>query len=125
MAGITPSANPLNIAFDIVTNADDLASVYFDTSAWSHAWEISHKRTMGQALAHGLLTADITDREQIRETEEDPLFNLISGTADLGLVFYADPTKALTPVVRGARLARGTKGAMLHTMEQTSGRWNQ
>ena len=124
MAGIKPSANPLDIAFDVVTNASDVANVLFDTSAYSKAWEISNKRTIGQAIAHGLLTADITDREQIRESEEDPLFNLISGTADLGLVFYADPTKALTPVVRAGRLALGNKGAMLHTMAQTRGRWN-
>ena len=78
MAGIKPSANPLDIAFDVVTNASDVANVLFDTSAYSKAWEISNKRTIGQAIAHGLLTADITDREQIRESEEDPLFNLIS-----------------------------------------------
>ena len=49
---------------------------------------------MGQTLAHGLLTADITDREQIRETEEDLL---IVRTTDLGLVLQW--TKALAPVV--------------------------
>ena len=57
-------------AFDVVTNASDVANVLFDTSAYSKAWEISNKRTIGQAIAHGLLTADITDREQIRESEE-------------------------------------------------------
>jgi hypothetical protein len=124
MAGITPSANPLNIALDIVTNAGDFTNVYFDTSSWTKAWEISNKQTMGQAIAHGLLTADVNDPDQIREMEETALFSLLSGTADLGLVFYADPTKALMPVVRTARLVQGTKGATLHTMGQTHHRWN-
>ena len=126
MAGIRPSANPFEIGLDIAKSAvsGDLTEVYFDTSAWSKAWEISNKQTIGQAIAHGLLTADVNDPDQIREMEETSLFSLLSGTADLGLVFYADPTKALMPVVRTARLVKGTKGATLHTMAQTHNRWN-
>jgi len=124
MAGVTPSANPAGMLGDLLINPQESMEVIFDTSSWKYAWEITEKRTVGQAVIHGIMTADILDPEQIRATEETGLFNLSSGIIDLGLVFYADPLKVLTPVVRTARLVKGTKGAMLHTMEQTGNRWN-
>ena len=98
--------------------------VLLDTEVWADAWDITQKRTIGQAVAHALMTADIEDPEQVAATELRPEFNILSGALDLKAVFRLDPTRTLTPVVRGARLKYGTKGAMLHAQPQTRGRWD-
>ena len=98
--------------------------VWLDTEVWADAWDITQKRTIGQAVAHALMTADIEDPEQVGATELSPEFNILSGILDLFSVFKLDPTRTLTPVVRGARLKYGTKGAMLHAQPQTRGRWD-
>ena len=98
--------------------------VWLDTEVWAKAYEIQKKRTIGQAIAHALMTADIEDPEQVAATELRPEFNVLSGALDLKAVFKLDPTRTLTPVVRGARLKYGTKGALLHTQPQTRGRWD-
>jgi len=98
--------------------------VWLDTEVWAKAYEIQKKRTLGQAVAHALMTADIEDPEQVAATELRPEFNILSGALDLKAVFRLDPTRTLTPVVRGARLKYGTKGAMLHAQPQTRGRWD-
>ena len=98
--------------------------VWLDTEVWAQAYEIQKKRTIGQAIAHALMTVDIEDPEQVAATELRPEFNVLSGSLDLRAVFRLDPTRTLTPVVRGARLKYGTKGALLHTQPQTRGRWD-
>jgi len=102
----------------------DELQTWLDGDAWQKAYEIQKKRTIGQAIAHALMTADIEDPEQVAATELTPGFNVLSGALDLKAVFKADPTKALRPVVRGVRLKYGAKGAMLHTKAQTRGRWD-
>ena len=54
----------------------------FDASTWAAAWEINDKRTFGQSVAALAAMIDPFDDDEYDEIQDDPMFNLLSGTVD-------------------------------------------
>ena len=85
------------------------------------AWDINDKRTFGQSFAAFSYGIDPFDDDEYNAIQDDPLFNLISGTADF-IQEFIDPTTLLGGVLikggsRAAVLGRtantGRRGALL------------
>ena len=69
-------ATMINVGFK-----DGLRTV-FDGSTWAAAWEINDKRTFGQSVAALVHFIDPFDDDEYDDIQDDPLFNLLSGTVD-------------------------------------------
>ena len=61
-----------------------------DPTQYARAWQINDKRTFGQAVASAVFLVDPFDENEYNSVKDDPLFNLLSGTADFGQEFI-DP----------------------------------
>ena len=84
-----------------------------DLSTWSRAWNINDQRSFGQSFAAALYNIDPFSEEEYNSIQDDPLFDLISGTADF-VQEIVDPTLlaggGLLKLARGkAVIATGSK----------------
>ena len=76
-----------------------------DPTQWWRAYQINDKRTFGQSLTAAAYLIDPFDENEYNSIKDDPIFNLISGTADFAQEFI-DP---VTYFGGGAiKLARGS-----------------
>ena len=74
---------PLGTLFTVVNaTANNGIQNLFDLETYAKAWEINDKRTFGQSLAASLYMIDPFDEDEYNSIQDDPLFNLVSGTAD-------------------------------------------
>lgn len=80
VATVVNAVNPVNGKHSIL-----------DLNTWSRAWDINDKRTFGQSLAASLYMIDPFNDEEYNSIQDDPLFDLISGTADF-VQELIDPT---------------------------------
>lgn len=119
---------PLGTMFTVVnaTTSDILqggsGSALFDLQTYAKAWEINDKRTFGQSMAAGLYYIDPFDEDEYNSLQDDPLFNLISGTADFVQEFIDPVTIFGGTAIKGARGAavlgsssRASRGGRLLT----------
>jgi hypothetical protein len=108
---------PLGTLFTVVNAThQNGASSLFDLETYAKAWEINDKRTFGQALAANLYMIDPFDEDEYNSIQDDPLFNLISGTADFVQEFI-DPVTIIGG--RAIKAARG--GAVLGSSSRAKG----
>lgn len=95
---------PLGTLFTVVnaTSVNGISNL-FDVETYARAWEINDARTFGQAFAANLYRIDPFDEDQYNSIENDPLFNLISGTADFVQEFVDPVTLIGGTAIKGAR----------------------
>ena len=78
---------------------------FFDLDTYTRAWKINDERTAGQSFAAALWMIDPFDEEEYNSIQDDPIFNLISGTADFVQEFI-DPVTYVGGT--SLKLLRGT-----------------
>jgi hypothetical protein len=95
---------PLGTLFTVVnaTHQNGVSSL-FDARTYAKAWDINDKRTFGQAFAANLYRIDPFDEDEYNSIQDDPLFNLISGTADFVQEFIDPVTIIGGTAIKGAR----------------------
>lgn len=110
---------PLGTAVTVVsaTNPFTGKGSMLDLSTWSRAWNINDKRTFGQSFAAALYNIDPFSEEEYNSIQDDPLFDLISGTADF-VQELVDPTL----LAAGGALKVGRGAAVFATETGTIGR---
>ena len=107
---------PLGTAFTVLNAATGTgASALLDWDTYKQAWEVNDARTFGQAFAAFQMTYrddyfDPFDEEEFNALRQDPLFNLISGTADF-MQEFIDPVNYFTAGAAGA--IKGTKAVSI------------
>ena len=94
----------LHDTFESLTNPSNVGKM-FDLGTWSRAWEINDKRTFGQSFIASAYLIDPFDEDEYNSVKDDPVFNFLSGTADLFQEFL-DPTALFGGV--GLKAARGS-----------------
>ena len=100
---------PLGTLFTVVNAThQNGASSLFDLETYAKAWDINDKRTFGQAFAANLYMIDPFDEDEYNSIQDDPLFNLISGTADFVQEFI-DPVT----IIGGTTIKAARGGAVL------------
>ena len=83
---------PLGTMFTVVNaTANNGIQNLFDLETYAKAWDINDKRTFGQSFAAFSYGIDPFDDDEYNAIQDDPLFNLISGTADF-IQEFIDPT---------------------------------
>ena len=84
---------PLGTVATVVsaTNPFSGKNSILDLNTWSRAWNINDKRTFGQSVAAALYDIDPFSEDEYNSIQDDPLFDLISGTADF-VQELIDPT---------------------------------
>lgn len=108
---------PLGTLFTVVnaTHQNGVSSL-FDLETYAKAWEINDARTFGQAFAANLYRIDPFDEDEYNAIQDDPLFNLISGTADFVQEFIDPVTIIGGTAIKGAR-----GGAVLGSSSRSKG----
>ena len=108
---------PLGTLFTVVnaTHQNGVSSL-FDLETYAKAWEINDARTFGQAFAANLYMIDPFDEDEYNSIQDDPLFNLISGTADFVQEFIDPVTIIGGTAIKGAR-----GGAVLGSSSRSKG----
>ena len=115
---------PLGTAITVVSASNPFTgkNSILDLSTWSRAWDINDKRTFGQSFASALYNIDPFSQEEYNSIQDDPLFNLISGTADFVQEFI-DPTLlaggAALKVARGSTVVATRTGTVGRTFTST------
>lgn len=98
---------PLGTLFTVMSFGNNLErgpQSMFDLNTWARAWEINDQRTFGQSLIASFYTIDPFDEDEYNSIKDDPLFNLLSGTADLLQELFLDPTVLIGgPAIKAAR----------------------
>src|SRR5210317_265732 len=98
---------PLGTLFTVISLGNNLErgpQSAFDLNTWARAWEINDQRTFGQSFIASLTTIDPFDQDEYNSIKDDPLFNLLSGTADLLQELFLDPTVLIGgPAIKAAR----------------------
>ena len=112
---------PLGTIFTVVnaTHQTGIQSL-FDAQTYAKAWNINDKRTFGQSFAANLFFIDPFDEDEYNSIQDDPIFNLISGTADFVQEFIDPVTIVGGTALKAARGAavfgkatRPTRGALI------------
>ena len=93
------------IATVVNASMGDGVQALFNADTWAEAYEINDQRTFGQSLVTALYGIDPFNEDQYNSIRDDPMFNLISGTADFFQEFL-DPVVLATS--GGVGLARGS-----------------
>src|SRR5210317_1540881 len=97
---------PLGTMFTVVNATHQSGGqALFDLKTYSKAWNINDKRTFGQSFAANLYYIDPFDEDEYNAIQDDPLFNLISGTADFVQEFI-DPV-----TIFGGTALKSARGA--------------
>jgi hypothetical protein len=120
---------PLGTMFTVVNATHQSGGqALFDLKTYSKAWNINDKRTFGQSFAANLYYIDPFDEDEYNAIQDDPLFNLISGTADFVQEFIDPVTIVGGTAVKGARggavlasSSRASRGGALLTRELLEG----
>ena len=104
---------PLGTMFTVLnaTSANGIQNL-FDLETYSKAWEINDKRTFGQSFAAYTYRIDPFDDDEYNAIQDDPLFNLISGTADF-IQEFIDPVT----IVGGTALKAARGAAVFGTAQ--------
>jgi len=114
---------PLGTVFTVLnaTHQNGLQSL-FEVETYAKAWEINDARTFGQAFAANLYAIDPFDEDEYNSIQDDPIFNLISGTADFIQEFIDPVTIVGGTALKGARgsavlgsASRPARGALFGT----------
>ena len=108
---------PLGTLFTVVnaTHQNGVSSL-FDARTYAKAWDINDKRTFGQAFAANLYFIDPFDEDEYNSIQDDPLFNLISGTADFVQEFI-DPVT----IIGGTAIKAARGGAVMGNSARSRG----
>lgn len=107
---------PLGTAFTVLNAATGTgASAFLDWDTYKQAWEVNDARTFGQSFAAFQMTYrddyfDPFDEEEFNALRQDPVFNLISGTADF-MQEFIDPVNYATAGAAG--FLKGTKAVSI------------
>ena len=99
---------PLGTAFTVLNAATaNGASALLDFDTYSKAWEVNDARTFGQSLAAFEMNRDVDpfNENEFNALRQDPVFNLLSGTADFVQEFL-DPVSWATG--GAAKAVKGT-----------------
>ncbi len=108
---------PLGTMFTVVNaTANNGIQNLFDLETYAKAWDINDKRTFGQSFAAFSYGIDPFDDDEYNAIQDDPLFNLISGTADF-IQEFIDPTTLF-----GGVLIKGARGAAVLGRTANTGR---
>ena len=117
---------PLGTAITVVSATNPLSgkNSILDLNTWSRAWDINDKRTFGQSVASALYNIDPFSQDEYNSIQDDPLFDLISGTADF-VQELIDPTLVAGGVAlkaaRGSAVIAGRSGGYLGRTFVTTG----
>lgn len=123
---------PLGTFFTVFNFHDSIGSLtnpsnvgkMLDLGTWSRAWEINDKRTFGQSLVAAAYFIDPFDEEEYNSIKDDPVFNFVSGVADLFQEFL-DPTVLVggtaLKTARGSLVATTGSGKVIGRTYRTTG----
>lgn len=108
---------PLGTAATVINAEINGRNSIIDLSTWTRAWNINDQRSFGQSLAAAVYNIDPFSQEEYNSIQDDPMFDLISGTADFVQEFI-DPTI----IVGGGTLKAARGAAVIATRGGTIGR---
>lgn len=105
---------PLGTYFTVLNAANPLmggsVSALFNIDTYERAWAINDKRTFGQSVTAALYRIDPFDAAEYNAIQDDPIFDLLSGTLDFAQEFL-DPVVLLgggaIKTVRGSTVIAG------------------
>ena len=99
---------PLGTAFTVLNSgiANGPQSL-MDLDMYARAWKINDERSFGQSFAASLYMIDPFDEDEYNSIEDNPIFDMISGTADF-MQEFIDPT-----VIVGGGLLKFGRGSLV------------
>lgn len=104
---------PLGTVFTVLNAATaNGGTALLDWDTYTQAWEVNDARTFGQSFAAFQMNGntDPFNEEEFNELRQDPLFNLISGTADF-MQEFLDPVNYFTGAAAG--VLKGTRAVSI------------
>lgn len=104
---------PLGTVFTVMNAATaNGGTALLDWDTYTQAWEVNDARTFGQSLAAFEMNRNVDpfNEDEFNELRQDPLFNLISGTADF-MQEFLDPVNYFTGGAAG--FLKGTKAVSI------------